>query len=364
MRKKLDIESYRNPYKLYPQDYQTVEELLDAFEYWWTKKQRKGKESGRQSRNALERMHKNEYFPVDLFNLNPQQVISYLDYRENIEKAPPTAVPNDWKHINRYGRAIDIDISRWGYTPPSIPTPKVKIIPLPNEVYQIIHHKYSTDKYTNALYQHILTHGFLIGWRPSELVIQKIANLFLDRGYIIITETKKHNQLRQIFPEKEILSLPNRKTLENWLIWRFKIDTDNDYLYVQKNGRPFSVAYLRKKLVPLVKEVYPYFSLYTMRHWCAIARLIESYIETGNWDKTDVQDWLGHDDVKTTDKNYTRFAKKYYKIAPNSWIKAILKRPKWLGENSLGLKNSENFKYSNPTNWRNEERICRDLNPS
>ena len=62
---------------------------------------------------------------------------------------------------------------------------KVKIIPLPNIAYQMIQHKYSKNLYKNALVQYILAHGFLIGWRPSELVIQKASDVFLEDGYII-----------------------------------------------------------------------------------------------------------------------------------------------------------------------------------
>jgi integrase len=61
-----------------------------------------------------------------------------------------------------------------------------------------------------------------------------------------------------------------------------------------------------------------------MRHWCAIARLIKDYVDRGTWDKTDIQDWLGHEKVGTTDQ-YTKFAKKYYLNAHYDWIKAILK---------------------------------------
>jgi len=175
-------------------------------------------------------------------------------------------------HTQHVCKSICINTETWGYTPPSKPPAKVKIIPLPNTTHSIIHHRYSKDKYTNALFQYILMHGFVIGWRPSEIVIQKVGDVNIDDGYMVITETKKHNQLRQIFPEKDLMINPRRKCLKNWIDkWMPKVENQysKDFLYLQPNGKPYTVDYLRKKLSPLVKDVWRPFSLYTMRHWCA-----------------------------------------------------------------------------------------------
>jgi hypothetical protein len=61
-----------------------------------------------------------------------------------------------------------------------------------------------------------------------------------------------------------------------------------------------------------------------MRHWCAIARLIETRIESGNYDKFRIKNWLGHEDQKTTD-NYVSFAEMYYNQYPKSWIQNALR---------------------------------------
>ena len=39
-----------------------------------------------------------------------------------------------------------------------------------------------------------------------------------------------------------------------------------------------------------------------MRHWCAIARLIESKIKSGSYDLFKVKNSLGHDEQETTDR--------------------------------------------------------------
>jgi hypothetical protein len=61
-------------------------------------------------------------------------------------------------------------------------------------------------------------------------------------------------------------------------------------------------------------------SLYTMRHWCAIVRLIKTKVETGNFDAWEVKDWLWHYKIDALE-SYIRYAKKYYNQAPYEWIK-------------------------------------------
>jgi integrase len=275
-------------------------------------------------------MSKHLVYPINWLNLNPNQIIAYLEYKEYREYGNIRGkhqVRNEWKTVKTFAKAYGLNAETWGYIPPNPPSPKVRIIPLPLQVHTIVHHQYLTDKYTNALYQYILMHGFLLGFRPSELVIQKVHDVHIEEGYMIITETKKRNQERQVFPEKQLLSGHQYKSFKNWIDhWRPQTANQYsaDYLYLQPNGRPYTVDYLRKMLVPLVKQLWNQYSLYTMRHWCAIARLIKDYIDRETWDKTDIQDWLGHEKVSTTDQ-YTRYAKKYYLNAPYDWIKAILK---------------------------------------
>ncbi len=61
-----------------------------------------------------------------------------------------------------------------------------------------------------------------------------------------------------------------------------------------------------------------------MRHWCAIARLIETKIESGSYDKFRIKNWLGHENQKTTD-NYVHYADMYYNQYPKSWIHEALR---------------------------------------
>jgi len=57
-------------------------------------------------------------------------------------------------------------------------------------------------------------------------------------------------------------------------------------------------------------------------------------------------DWLGHDELKTTE-GYVRFANQYYRKEPFDWIKAVLKSKKQIEklfgeENGLKSKQSKN----------------------
>jgi len=351
-----------NPYILDPLENASQDELFESIRSWWVRRQR-GSESTIKNRITIaKRLSQHPIFPIDWYDITPNQIILYLDYIEYTENAGIYAIHNEWDTIKTFCNAFGIDYKKWNYKPPSRSPSKQVIIPLPNMVHKIIHHKYCKDIYQNKLYQYILTCGFTLGLRPSELVILKVSDVYLNEGYILITEPKKHNQRRQIFPEKDILINPRRKSLMNW-IEHWRPETNNDFLFVQPNGNPYTVAYLRKKLTPLVKEVYPDFHLYMMRHWCAIARLIKSYIERSSWDKTYVKNWLGHDKVSTTDE-YTHFAESYYQITKYDWIKAILKSLKiWGEENSLKSINLPNTCVSDGTYRISKERTRRDSNP-
>jgi len=319
----LDVGEVKNPYIIRPDEYQTQTDLFNAMHDHWLRIRNMESTILKQLAMA-KRMANHHIFPVNWFELNPNQIIAYLEHREYTEYAGPHAIRNEWKTVKTFAQAYGIDTELWGYRPPSPPKPKVRIIPLPEQVKKITSYKYCKDKYNNSLIHYVLYHGFLLGFRPSEIAIQKLSDLYLDQGYLIITETKKHYQLRQVFPERELLTNDHRKSLKNWLKWRSRIQTDNDFLYIQKNGKPFTVDYLRKWICSHVKPIFPDYTMYTMRHWCAIARLIKSKIDTEKWDTWEVKEWLGHDEQRTTEE-YIRYAKRYYRIAPYDWIKALLK---------------------------------------
>ncbi len=277
-------------------------------------------------------MSRHPVFPVNWLEFNPIQIIQYLEHREYVDYNNVRGkhqIINEWKTIKTFAKTYgNINADLWGYTHPTPPEAKVKQIPLPPTVHSLLHRRYSTNNYENALVTHILTHSFHIGWRPSELIIQNVNDVFLEEGYLIITETKKYNQRRQIWPDSIVMRSSQKKSLKNYIeCWRPQVanDLSGDYLYLLKNGKPFtSTQQLSNYLKTYIGERYPGFHPYLWRHWCAIARLIRSKVETKYWDIWDVKEWMGHKKVDTTEE-YVKFAQNYHRNAPYDWISAVLK---------------------------------------
>ena len=82
--------------------------------------------------------------------------------------------------------------------------------------------------------------------------------------------------------------------------------------------------FLNRIASPVIKTVFPEYYNYTSRHFCAIARLIRTKIQTKHYDAYEVRDWLGHSKIETT-MNYLKDAKHYYLLAPYDWIHRALR---------------------------------------
>ena len=86
-----------------------------------------------------------------------------------------------------------------------------------------------------------------------------------------------------------------------------------------------------------IKSLFSKYYSYTCRHWCAIARLIRTKIETKHFDVYEVKEWMGHTKIQTT-MDYVQHAKFYYTKTGYDWIKRVLKNHhKSVEENSLEL---------------------------
>jgi hypothetical protein len=265
------------------------------------------------------RMSKHPVFPVDFNNLNYDQFIAYMNYREIDEKASGYALMNDLRTMQMFLRAYHFDMSTWFYKLPTLLRHKRRIIPYPEPVYKLINYQYCSDPYENALYQYMMFHNFFVGWRvPSEPFVMTVNDVDIDckgRGTITITETKKQDSKRTIIPDKSILSARTCKSFKNWIdYWRPRVENQysGDALYLQPNGKPFTVRYLGKRLSEEGKKVWKPYQPYVSRHWCAIALLIRNKQETKLWDTRRIQMFLGHDKQKTTDC-YIEFAEEYYR---------------------------------------------------
>jgi len=260
--------------------------------------------------------------------------IKHMDYREQIEKASPDALNHEWKAIKMFLRAWSIPFgigTEWDYKPPPSHRNRLRILPFPETVNKFFHFNYSSDKYETMLYRYLFCHSFMIGWRvPSEIVNMKKSDVVLDgrRSYIVITESKKHFSKRTLRGlEKALLASSIHLSLKNWMdCWRSKVENQysEDALYLQPNGKPFTVRHLGHMLSKYGKMIFPSFRPYDMRHWCAVARLIQTKVKTGNYDCYTIRNWLGHERITTTE-GYIQHADTYYKQASVDWIAHALK---------------------------------------
>jgi len=277
------------------------------------------------------RFMQNHKVPVDFKNPNYENFRKHMIYREEVEKASPNALVHEWKTMKMFLDAFGIP--HWPYKPPYTPNHSIRILPFPNTVRKFLNFEYSKDPYENALYQYLFCHSFLIGWRvPSEICELKLDDVVFDGdiGYITITETKKHRTKRTLVLEKHIGTSKSHKSLKNWIdYWRPKVENQysEDALYLWPTGKPVTVRKLGQKLSKHGKKVWSHFKPYDTRHWCAIARLIETKIQHGSYDTYIVRNWLGHTKIKTTE-NYIRYAEMYYKQFPKSWIHHALRSHK------------------------------------
>lgn len=354
--------------------YKTHEQLFTAIKEWWVNLKHRDESTINDRIRYAKAMTNHPVYPINWFDFIPEQIINQLQFKQ-IEEYPSKAeekgenkatygicqLHNDWKVVNTFARAFGINISHWGYTPPSRPEPQKKIIPRPHIVHMLMNSKYSKDRFTNVLIKTIITIGFQIGWRPSEASIQKISDIYLDEGYLIIREPKKKHRERQVWIDDRVMNSPRQNSLHNWLnIWRPRYATEEsrDLLFIQKNGRPFpTVDAYRMFLNGYCKPIWNDFKPKIMRDWCAIAKLIQSKIETKKWDIRIVKNALGHKSEKTTEI-YIKFAEEYYRHDPYNWLTAVLKFHNKIKKHYGAVKQAEQSQKDLKINKQFKSEVC------
>jgi len=335
----INIENFRIPRKVDPKDFQTVGELMERCKYWWINRYRKDSDTWRGYENLLRDMACHKVFPVDLFDPKPNQVIAQLDYEEaqwlkkrddKRDREGDFAIINRWKAIKAlmrsYGRLREVK-DNWNYTPPPAPKPKLRLIPSPKIAYQLTHYDYSKDPYENALYQYLLMMSLHIGFRPaSELSVLRVSDIDLETGMIAFYQPKVETW-RYLSLKEDIVNYPTRKCFNNWIYhWRPKVENQysKDYMFIQPNGKPFTEAYLTKKLRQMAKKVWPQYYPYSTRHWCATAYLIKTKVENGVYGIKETCDFMNHSSFKVTEE-YVKTATRWHNVAPYDWFRALLR---------------------------------------
>lgn len=301
----------------------------------------------------------NHISPVNLFPPNYENFVRHIDYRREIEKAGSHGLRHELKVINMFNRAFGQ--TEFKVKLPTPPKSHIRILPFPETVKQFFTYKYTKNRDENIALQYLFFHGFLLGIRPpSELCSLTTDHVILEenRGYIIITETKKRDSQRMLIPEYEVLTDYRHKSLKNWLDhWRprFTSQHSHNHLFIQpSSGKPYSLRHLGHKLSKHGKKIWEHFQPYDMRHWSCTARLIQQKVQTGTFDVYPVKQRHGHEKIQTT-MNYLRYAEQYYTQAPFDWIKRVLKHPKkWVEENSLKSIKGQKTSVSNGNPSRDE----------
>lgn len=285
----------------------------------------------RSKRRMVEYKYPYEFYPPNYNNFSKA-----IRLRE-LSGAGPYGLKHDKQAILTFSRAFGIsDIKR-------IEDYRLPVMPNNSDNYEVPYpytvSKFSTFKYypniksaVNKFWQSIHFHNFMIGPRaPSELTIMKCSHVNVDgrdNGFLSYPQPKRHGKIRTINPCKAVLSSSHHKSLKNYIDnIRPRIITQfsKDYLYVNPiDGRPFTPANLGKYMRITGKMVYSSYKPYDGRHWCAIAYLIKTKIETGHFDYYAVNRFMGHTNIQTT-MNYVGPAMNYYDQYPHDWYGHALK---------------------------------------
>lgn len=271
--------------------------------------------------------------PVKLHGTRYELVQSFFLYsrvREEEEKAPATTLINDHKAIRSLGDFLGIPREIWP-TAPTEPKNDERELPSPEDIYDLLHADYTPRpnvSYENALVKALLLLDFAVGVRfPSEAHSLRLRDFDPERHILTITEPKKSGRRRTVLIEPEWICCSARQaSLANYLAWRKKVDPEGreDAFFLKPNGRPFHSKFgLSKFLNDHVKPRFPWFHPYLGRHWCANARLIDQ-----GFDYARVADWLGHERLDMTRREYEHGARIYERLYGRHWLDRIARRTK------------------------------------
>ncbi len=261
------------------------------------------------------KMHGDRYTLVNSFYL-------YAKYRETVENKPATSLVNDYKAIRTLGDFLGIPREVWP-TQPTPPETDERWLPTPEQVHELVHTEYTRRpnvSYENALIKALLLLDFGVGVRfPSEAHALKLRDFDPDRHVLVVTEPKKSGRRRTLLLEPDWLCCSKRlPSLANYLRWRKKLDPEGkqEAFFLTPDGKPFATKYamatfLRRHVIPRFPWFYPYLG----RHWCANARLIEC-----GFDYSRVADWLGHESVNMTRREYDHNARLYERLNGKDWL--------------------------------------------
>jgi hypothetical protein len=268
------------------------------------------------------------FYPPDYLNFT-----RHMRYRE-IQNAGFYALKHEKQTMLMFANAFGMKETFARYKLPKEPEKANNYdVPFPYDVVKYSTFQYfpNIKSYNNKLFQSMHFHNWMVGYRaPSEMAIMKVDNIKIDQegnGTLSIVQPKRHGTIRKITLQKSILSSMVHKSFKNYIDnIRSKVvnQCSKDFLYLQEDGKPFTTEHLGNKLSYTGKMIYPGYHPYMPRHWCCIAKLIETKVDTGYFDYYSVNRWMGHKGIQTT-MDYVAPAGEYYSVYPHNWYSHALK---------------------------------------
>lgn len=155
----------------------------------------------------------------------------------------------------------------------------------------------------------------IYGLRRSEVLGLQWSSIDLEAKTMLIRHTvvkvkqvvakdkTKNISSHRIFPITDDTISIFRQLIEQDLLNQeiFKLDyISNDYVFTWPNGKPYSPDYITRRFSKLLKtHNLPHIRFHELRHSCA------SILLSMGWSLKDIQEWLGHSDIKMTANIYS-----------------------------------------------------------
>jgi integrase len=163
----------------------------------------------------------------------------------------------------------------------------------------------------------------LFGLRRSEVLGLKWDSVNFELGLITIKhtvvryeevyekDTTKTTSSYRSYPLSEdvkqiLISIKDKENEKRKLFGKEYIE--NDYIFKWDNGKPYAPDYITSKFAKLLKSNnLPHIRFHDLRHSCATLMRHEGV------KLEDIQKWLGHSQISTTEKIYAHFSEDQHK---------------------------------------------------
>lgn len=323
----------------------TMDEFCQYLRFY----KRRGKKTVDLYRRQLAFMERHPVAPVQIHGSRAQLIESFSMYatvREQVEGAKPSALKGDHSAVRALGSFLSIPENVWPVAPRAVRT-ESRWVPSPEEVYELLQAQFGLRRsYEDLLTRYMLAFSFGLGVRsPSEILSAKLGDVDLNHGIIVVTETKKGGNRRELVIEPAWLChSKNRLSLKRWIEdHRPKCDPKTDALFPNIDGRAFPTSEAMNRY--LTRHVhdsraddgkprarFSWYTPYVSRHWSCNARLIDTARTIQGqkvYDWNAVARWHGHESVKMTMGTYARAVEINEKKYGRDWLTRAFGRPRW-----------------------------------